>query len=95
VDPERFSLPLISPHRVLPGSLRYFDGVEVRNTGQVFHRLSGLAGYDLICGGAGKDTLEGRQGNDKLFGETGNDSLKGGPGKDSIKGGAGKDEQVQ
>ncbi len=55
------------------------------------HRLSGLGGNDVICGGAGADRLLGGAGRDRLLGGAGKDLLSGAAGRGLLSGGAGAD----
>jgi len=75
-------------------------GTNGVSPGDLYDRMYGNGGNDVLrafghndylSGGRGNDRLYGDGGNDKLYGGSGDDRLYGGTGDDRLTGGAGKD----
>ena len=87
---------------ILTSSQLLADGLELVGTAgfdtldgrDIYRRIRGLAGDDVLIGGAIDNVLVGDDGRDVLIANGGNDQLSGGTGDDVLRGGEGNDVLV-
>lgn len=83
---------LTSPELLADGlELMGTNGIDTLNGQDIYRRIRGLAGDDLLTGGTIDNVMEGGDGRDLLLSNGGSDQLSGGTDDDVLRGGAGDD----